>query len=192
MSSLLHVDLTVLRLQNGLRVLIQFVQDNYSRAILGFRAALKWKSRDTMEHLDEICERHGLFYRVITLMCDGGSENAGAVDDFLARPDVMIEKRIALVDVDFSNSMIEAVNRCMKYEYLFRLLRDLFSVEDVLRVLGIAVPEFNNRPNAALYGLTPNEVLSGMVVDKHRFSGQIREAKLARIEINCVDLCGMC
>jgi len=39
------------------------------------------------------------YYRVLTLMCDGGSENAGAVDDFLARPDVLIEKRIAFVDV---------------------------------------------------------------------------------------------
>jgi len=50
---------------------------------------------------------------------DGGSENKGRVDDFLKQPHSTIKKLVALLDVLFSNSMIEAVNKKIKYDYLF-------------------------------------------------------------------------
>lgn len=190
---LLHVDVTVLRLHNKLRIFIQFIQDNYSRAILGWRASLSpWKSADTRAHLEEVCKTHDLFNKPARLLCDGGSENAGEVDLFLAGANISIQRIVAWVDVWFSNSMIEAVNKRIKYEFLFRILRHLHSLGDVERAIAAAVAEYNARPLGVLFGSTPVEVLAGEIPDKDRFKPQILAAKLARPVINRAQLCGKC
>ncbi|PJZ71468.1 hypothetical protein CH373_02965 [Leptospira perolatii] len=112
-----------------------------------------------MMNLKEVCRKFNLFNKQLILLCDNGSENEGAVNGFLAQPDVSIRKMIAQADITFSNSMIEAINKKMKYEFLFP--SKPFSFNDVNKILQQAVPEFNSRPNGVLYGYSPLEVLNG-------------------------------
>ena len=56
----------------------------------------------------------------VCLLVDDGSENKGAVNEFISNGSINMNKVIALIDVMFSNSMIEAVNKRIKYDYLFR------------------------------------------------------------------------
>ena len=53
------------------------------------------------------------------LVVDDGPENNGCVNNFLSIPGIQLKKSIAQVDIRQSNSMIEAANKRMKYDYLF-------------------------------------------------------------------------
>lgn len=86
--------------------------------------------------------------------------------------------------------MIEAVNKKMKYEFLFP--NKPFSFNDVSKILEQAVPEFNSRPSGVLYGYSPNEVLAGAIPDKFRFSAQIKDAVTMRVQRNRTDQCQDC
>ncbi|MCB1318639.1 MAG: transposase, partial [Leptospiraceae bacterium] len=57
---ILHIDVTILRLRNGSRVFIQFIVDNFSRAILGWKAESFYYSGFTAENLRSVCEKFGL------------------------------------------------------------------------------------------------------------------------------------
>jgi len=97
---------------------------------------------------------------------------------------------VAQKDIFFSNSMIEAVNKRMKYDFLFR--NTLLDIEHTRRFLEIAVEQYNNRPHSALYGLTPKEVFYGAIPDKSRFKSQIQNAKLLRKAENKALTCFNC
>lgn len=187
---LLHMDTTILRTLDNSKVYIHFIMDNFSRTILGWKASLEWNSKNTMQNLKEVCQKFNLFNKPLSLLCDDGSENTGAVNKFLSQSEVSIRKIIAQVDIIFSNSMIEAVNKKMKYEFLFP--KKPFSFNDVNKILEQAVPEFNSRPSGVLYGYTPNEVLAGAVPDKLRFATQIKDAVSERAKKNREDRCQDC
>ncbi|EKR93808.1 hypothetical protein LEP1GSC163_2537 [Leptospira santarosai str. CBC379] len=131
-----------------------------------------------------------MFQRPIQLLCDDGSENQGAVDVFLRRPGLFIQKLIAQVDISFSNSMIEAVNKIMKYQFLFP--KNLSSIQEVIQTLETAVPLYNSRPSGVLFGFSPEQVLNGEIPNKHRFVEQIKEAAALRPNTNKLDLCDPC
>ncbi|OLY59895.1 transposase [Leptospira santarosai serovar Guaricura] len=187
---LLHMDTTILRVQDGSKVYIHFIMDNFSRTILGWKASLVWNSKYTVSNLTEVCEKYDLFQKPIQLLCDDGSENQGAVDVFLKRPGLFIQKLIAQVDISFSNSMIEAVNKIMKYQFLFP--KNLSSIQEVIQTLETAVPLYNSRPSGVLFGFSPEQVLNGEIPNKHRFVEQIKEAAALRPNINKLDLCDPC
>ncbi|TGM58276.1 DDE-type integrase/transposase/recombinase [Leptospira adleri] len=188
---LLHMDTTILRVQDGSKVYTHFIMDNFSRAILGWKASLEWNSKNTMLNLRNVCEKYDLFQKNIQLLCDDGSENAGDVDIFLSKNSrLFIEKLVAQVDITFSNSMIEAVNKKMKYEFLFP--KKLFSFKDVCQTLEEAVSQYNARPSGVLFGYSPNEVLQGAIPDPLRFSDPIKNAASKRPQVNKVEVCGSC
>lgn len=190
---LIHIDVTILRLQNGLRVLIQLVMDNYSRMIMGCRSSLAYNSSMTKDLLEEILEKYPELRKRSVILCDGGSENAGNVDDFLSRPENNnIRKQIALVDVRFSNSMIEAVNKRMKYEFLLPNLQKMQSLEDVHACLKAGIKDFNNRPHAVHHGLTPVEVMGGEIPNRSRFRNHTKALKSLRGAANQSQMCGVC
>ncbi|EMK26112.1 DDE-type integrase/transposase/recombinase [Leptospira kirschneri] len=188
--TLLHMDTTILQVQDGSKVYIHFIMDNFSRTILGWKASLEWNSKLTLSNLCEVCERFNLFHEPFTLLCDDGSENAGEVDVFLNGPGRLINKLIAQVDIHFSNSMVEAVNKIMKYQFLFP--KNLVSFQDVIRTLKSAVSEYNSRPSGVLFGYSPNEVLNGAIPDKHLFADQIKRAASKRSELNRTEACEAC
>lgn len=187
---LLHMDTTILQVQDGSKVYIHFIIDNFSRTILGWKASLEWNSKLTLSNLCEVCERFNLFHEPFTLLCDDGSENSGEVDVFLNGSGRLIKKLIAQVDIHFSNSMVEAVNKIMKYRFLFP--KNLVSFQDVIHTLKTAVPEYNSRPSGVLFGYSPNQVLDGAIPDKHRFGENIKEAASKRPELNKTEACEAC
>ena len=117
----------------------------------------------------------------ISLIVDGGSENNNSpVSAFIeGKP---IWKFIAKVDLSFSNSMIEAVNRILKYQYIFR--ETIPGLEHLKSAIIKAINDYNNRPYYALFGLTPNQVYAGMLFDKAAYRERIVAAREARIEAN--------
>jgi hypothetical protein len=185
---ILHMDLTLLRTLDHVRVYVHFIIDNFSRAILGWRAALSWKSVDTAAHIRDVCQRWGLFGKPLHLWCDGGSENKGAVTELLLEPDMEIERVVAQVDVVFSNSMVEASFKMAKYQLLFPAKPANFAA--VPRILEAGVPAFNARPHGQL-GASPMDVLQGKVLpDRNRFHDRIVAAARARVAVNGAAPCG--
>lgn len=187
---LLHMDTTIFRLSNLIRVYIHFIMDNFSRAILGHYVSLKWNSKHTVENLKAVCEKYHLYYKPLDLMCDDGSENKGEVNNFIIQPNIQIKRVIAQIETSFSNSMIEAVNKKIKYDFLFT--RKFETFEEVKIFLNTAVEEYNNRYHSALFGITPLNVLNGAIPDRHLFATQINDSRKERILKNKQELCEQC
>ena len=95
----------------------------------------------------------------VHLIVDGGAENNNfVVDEYIAT--VPIKKLIAQKDVLFSNSLVESVNKIIKYRSLF--LHNIPNINALKKHLDEFIPIYNNvRPHVSLNGLTPNEVLNG-------------------------------
>lgn len=56
----------------------------------------------------------------VKLIVDGGTENNNIhIDNFIQQSKINMEKLIALKEIDYSNSMVEATNKTLKYRYLF-------------------------------------------------------------------------
>ena len=86
--------------------------------------------------------------------------------------------------------MIEAVNKRIKYDFLFR--NQFLDFEQTKHFLETAVEQYNNRPHSALFGLTPKEVFYGKVPDKALFKPQIEQALLLRKAENKALTCNNC
>ena len=104
--------------------------------------------------------------------------------------EIKINKLKAQKDIHFSNSMIETVNKRIKYDFLFR--QELLDFNHVRRFLETAVEQYNNRPHSALYGLTPHEVFNGKPPNKNLFTAKIQQAKILRIAKNKALSCDNC
>lgn len=176
---ILHMDVTVYRPLDHTKVFIHIIQDNFSRAILGCIASLKCSADVAVENLRAVCSKYNLHYQPLRLIVDDGPENKGKVNEFIGGSDVAIQKLVAQKDIVFSNSMVEAVNKRLKYDFLFT--KDLMDFDETKKfVENIAVMEYCNKPHYALQGYTPSEVLHGAIPDRKRFKEQIIAAKLAR------------
>ncbi|MEM6525348.1 MAG: integrase core domain-containing protein [Bacteroidota bacterium] len=115
-----------------------------------------------------------------SLILDGGPENQGVLRHYTdASP---IHRQVAMRDIIQSNSMVESVNKHLKYRYLFtQTLTDSRAVKKYLKV---AIPDYNTKPHSSLYGLTPKEVLSGAKPEKDRFLQDKKKAMKTRLETN--------
>ena len=69
-------------------------------------------------------------YSEVRLLNDGGSENYGrVVTDFTGSDDNIIRQLRAQVDIEESNSMIEAFNKILKYRFLYhQILPDYYAL----------------------------------------------------------------
>lgn len=92
----------------------------------------------------------------IELILDGGSENNNkTVADFIKNCHVSLDKKIALKDVLYSNSMIESSFRTLKSYYL----KTGISSENFPNELSKAIEDINyKRPHYAHLIYTPREV----------------------------------
>jgi hypothetical protein len=174
---ILHMDVTIFKPLDYTKVYIYFIVDNFSRAILNWKASIKYSSSIAMTVLKESISKHGI-RPDSTLITDGGSENQGEVSKFTAG-NQNINQLIAQKDIIQSNSMVEAVNKHIKYYYLFK--RDLKDLNDTIRYLSNSVDDYNDKPHGKLYGLTPNEVLNGNDPSKDNYQNDIAEARKKRL-----------
>lgn len=92
-------------------------------------------------------------------MADAGIENVnGGVDQLIH--DGALSRVLALRDVNFSNSMIEAWWRALKHQWLY--LNTLDSVATVSRLVEFYVNAHNTEiPHSAFRGQTPDEIYYG-------------------------------
>lgn len=183
----LHMDVTLFKTVNGVKHYLYLIRDNYSRAILACKAATQYSSEIAKETLQQVLEQFGLMSSEGTLITDGGAENNGAVTQWLGKPGMLWKKLIAQVDIIQSNSMAEAANKILKYRYLFP--SPVADTDELVKILDNALKDYNDMPQKNLYGLTPNEVLSGNIPDKHKFTMQIANARKRRVAANQQILC---
>jgi len=165
-----HADVTQFRTTDSIKAYIYFVVDNFSRAILSWRVSLKLSAETRLDSVKEAYDRHILnssydYGEDVQLIVDGGPENSNSiVDEYIKSPGISIKKIIAQQDIHFSNSIVEAVNKIVKYRSLY--LQDIHDINSLQRHLEMFVPVYNNiRPHCSLKGLTPSEVLSGLRPD---------------------------
>ncbi len=145
---------------------IYLVQDNYSRTILSFQVAKERKAQYTFQNLARVKKQYLLPGRIneCMLLTDDGSENYGEAKKWVVESkQPIINHVIAQIDVQYSNSMIEAANKQLKYRFLYhQAIADYSQLE---QFVSKAVADFNSRPHHVLNGLSPVEVLAGMRYD---------------------------
>lgn len=207
-----NADVTIYKLLNGLKAYIYLLIDNFSNYILSWRVSAELSSairKETVEQAYLIYGNHNphiiysdvfpLLNAELTienyythLITDGGPENKGELDIYLNNPDVKIRKLIALQDIDYSNSAIEALNKTAKYQYLH--LKNIPDIQALISTLDTWIPIYNiERPNCkGKYLLTPSEIYNGKTIDKTIIKTRLIQAKNDRIIYNKLNPCGVC
>ena len=116
-------------------------------------------------------------------MTDDGSENFGQVQVFLqSAENPSLQHIVAQRDVEFSNSMIEAANKNLKYRFLYH--KQIPNFSSLCLYTAQAIEDYNSRPHDVLGGLTPMEVLKGKIINKDLQHLQIQTARNTRIAEN--------
>jgi putative transposase len=186
-----HIDTSQLRLADGTKVCLHAVVDNFSRRVLAWRARDRFAIESTVSVLEEAAASAVTRDVQPELIADGGVENFNAgVDGLVATG--MLRRVRALVDVRFSNSMIESWWSTLKHQWLY--LHRLDSVAGVRRHVAFYVAEYNGKiPHAAFRGQTPDEVYYGLgesipiELDTAR-----KAARARRLAANRAASCGRC
>ena len=151
-----HIDVTVIRLITGVKVYLHAVIDNFSRRILAWRLAERLDPTTTCEVLLEAGKAIGC---VPTVVADSGVENVNEQVDELVDAGVL-NRILALVEVAFSNSMIEAGWRSLRHQWLYLHMLDSFN--SVKRLIAFWVDQYNAvMPHSAFLGQTPDEIYFG-------------------------------
>ena len=125
------------------------------------------------------------------VLADSGVENVNAQVDELITTGVL-RRVLALTELQFSNSMIEAWWRSLKHSWLF--LHPLDSVTTVRRLVAFYVAEHNRvLPHSAFRGQTPDEMYfgTGDAVPADLTSRAVA-ARRSRVEANRSASCETC
>ena len=191
-KEIIHADVCVFRPLDHTKCFIYFIVDNFSRMILGWKISLEYKSAIMLDNLRNVYYTYQLEKEdpLTILFVDDGIENKGVVCIAIENKELKLDRIVAQKDIHFSNSMVEGVNKRMKYDFLFR--QELPDIEYTQRFLETAVVQYNNRPHSALFGLTPHEVFHGRAPDKALFKPQMEQAKMLRKVENKAISCDSC
>ncbi|PCI95243.1 MAG: hypothetical protein COB15_12330 [Flavobacteriales bacterium] len=189
-----HTDITVVKAINNKKYYVYFVIDNFSRKILSYAVKEAVSGLVTKGVLEEAyLKAKAITINLnVTLIVDGGPENNNIViDNFISRSEINIQKLVALRDINFSNSMIERVNRVFKYRYLFpKSPRDL---KHLKRILKYFIDDYNNRrPHGQLDGLTPDQAWIGLKPTKKETMKVLTLAREKRLAYNRENKCNKC
>ena len=175
-----HMDVTIFRPLDNTKVYIYLLIDNFSRYILGWKARREFSSSIGLEILKGSIEKYNINFHS-RLVVDGGPENEGQVSKFISTNDKMV-KLVAQKDIIQSNSMVESVNKHIKYYYLFK--SELKDLKETSSYLLKSIPDYNHKPHGALFGLTPFEVLNGEIPSRDKFTEEKLEARKNRLIMN--------
>ncbi len=182
---ILHADLTEFKTEDNRKAYIYLVQDNYSRAILTYQLSPERRAAYTLQNLLKVKTEYLLPANIneCMLLTDDGSENYGEAKKWMSACEhPTINHVIAQTDIQYSNSMIEAANKQLKYRFLYHhKISDFSKLEDYLKK---AIHDFNNRPHGVLNGLTPIEVLEGKTINQESLNNLLTLAKQSRIKEN--------
>ncbi len=104
---------------------------------MGWKASLEFSSKIALQVLKGSIEKYNIDFGT-KLIVDGGSEYQGEVNEF-NRSDHRIVKLIAQKDIIQSNSMVEAINKHIKYYYLFK--KNLKDYNETVNYLKQSIPD---------------------------------------------------
>jgi putative transposase len=189
-----HLDLTKIRLLDGTRAYLQAVIDNSSRYVLAWQVSNEYGGLQTAKLLRQAMDEAYRLQKknVPEVYMDSGREN---INQFVSELDqqnfiCMVQ---AQLDVQFSNSMIEAFFRSLKHQHLhYRLLKDLTTLKSES---AFYLREHNERmPHSALEGATPLESYTGAWTDADQIRLQKERANAIqeRLQVNRSLRCGRC
>jgi len=193
-NQFLHVDTTFYSLPDGTKAAIVFVSDNFSKHILGWACSLRHGAQNVLEALQmalQTIRKYHPHQLVSLLVSDGGSENnALSIKEWLQiTEDPKITKVIALRDIAFSNSPIEAVHKIMK-RYIRK--QDPQNFQQLLNGLLKHIFDYAViRPHGSINGYTPLEAYTQKQLSMD-FSEQTRLARTQRIILNKAQRCKSC
>jgi putative transposase len=189
-----HLDLTVIKLVDGTRSFIQCVIDNYSRYVVAHSVSLTYGGIQTKSLLEKaLSHAKDLTGAEKPLVfVDSGTENINSDVEKLIE-NGMINRIIAGIEIEFSNSIVEALFRRLKHAYLY--LTSLSSFSTLVSKTDYYLGEHNNHiPHSALSGATPIEVfLESWTNKKIQILRDLHfEARRKRIQTNRSVSCGAC
>jgi transposase InsO family protein len=185
-----HIDTSIIKLIDGTKVYLQAVVDNYSGKILACVVTGGFDPSSTCQLL-LAASKHLVDAGRPLVYADSGVENVnGEVDDTLFT--ACLDRILAQVEIGLSNSIIEAVWRSMKHQWLF--LNTLDSVAHVRALVEFYVNEHNTKmPHAAFDGQTPDEVFFGTGAEVPvELSVATANARAARLAANRAMSCVRC
>ncbi len=184
-----HVDTTLIRLLDGTRAYLHAVIDNFSRRILSWKVSATFDPSTTAELL--LSASSGLVDKKPTLLADGGVENFNSAVDELGDSG-LLRRLLAMTEISFSNSLIEAWWRALKHQWLY--LNTLDTVKTLEKLVAFYVEEHNTHlPHSAFRGQTPDEIYFGTgssIPDK--LSAAKQAARQSRMEVNGAITCPTC
>jgi putative transposase len=135
------LDATIITTESHEKAYLQFVLDNFLKRIMA------WQSGDSISgfHTTELLK--STFASLspsppesIDLIVDGGPGNNNQIVSAYLEG-TPIRKLIAQVDIVFSNSMIEAVNKILKYRYIFRT--PIPNLDHLNETIAAAIGDYN-------------------------------------------------
>ena len=188
-----HADITIVKCLNGMKYYVYLLMDNYSRFILNYHVSTRVSARI---RLDSIRNAHSEYIKDpeedTILLVDGGSENNNQiVDHYINSDSISLKKLIAGKDIHFSNSMVEAQNKLIKYYYLFK--HPFRNLDELITLLDWIIKDYNcHRPHHSLGGLTPFEALTGTNPSLEEWNMQLKKARQTRIRENRAKSCALC
>lgn len=187
-----HADITVVKSLDGLKSYVYLLMDNFSKYIINWRVEPVVSGEIRAQTIKDGYEQHNNQNKDIQLIVDGGPENNNCkLDTYLNASEISIQKLIALKDIPFSNSLIEAQNKILKYRYLFKCqYQDIGALRNALDWI---IPDYNDqRPHNSLKGLTPYEAFTGKTFDIEEHSDKMKQSKQNRLTENKKILCTIC
>jgi len=185
-----HIDVSVLKLPNNEKLYIHAIIDNFSRMILSWGVFDHLSAEGTRQILIEAAQHLSAFLPDIILVDGGGENHIEKYGDTLNWAKVRMQR--ALVDIAYSNSMIEVFWRKLKHSYLFKY--NLDSLATVKRLIAKFIDEYNTiMPHSAFRGQTPDEMFFGTArdIEKHLTEERIK-AREKRVEFNRALSCDTC
>lgn len=189
-----HIDVTEIQLDNGSKVYLQAIIDNYSRYILAWKLSLNISAKNTKKLIRLAFLRAKRIFNISPskLITDGGKENINhLVTQFITSKN--IKRLIARVEIRKSNSIIEAFFRSLKNNYIYH--QSLSNLKTLKRKVNFYLKQHNEViPHSAFNGATPQETyLSLWTEEKNLYLQSQKTMALENRKLkNKMKLCERC
>jgi putative transposase len=183
-----HADITRFVTADNVAHYIYLVVDNFSRKILSWYISDKVSALIRRETIGEALKGLKNEDEHLVLITDGGPENS--LNEYLENLTIPVNHQRALIDVQGSNSLIEAHNKVIKYNYLYRM--SVTDGDHLKRLIPWIAKDFNSPPHISLDGMTPNEKYENASLDLKSLRALKVNAAQRRKEHNFKNRCVNC
>lgn len=187
-----HIDMTQIKLASGKRVYLQVILDNYSRYVVAWRLFDKVNGLGTKSLIKEAKEKLHAAEK-IHLVSDGGTENVNRVVREYVTGNLM-KHEVAQIDIDFSNSMIEAFFKGLKQYCVYK--NELGEFAFAMEVISQYIEKYNHQiPRHIFQGMTPIErfgnklSLEDLKEQMIQGSSEARLKRIAQNRTSCSSIC---